>query len=79
MQALRALLFERLGKFSLQAPLRSTPTINRASLAPPDPKISIFRPPPIRIFTSVMVSLGVGKRQTGEVSFKSARVSRGGS
>ena len=44
-------------------------------IGPPDPKISNFRPPPIRNFISVMVSLGVGKRQTGEVSFKLARVS----
>jgi len=44
-------------------------------LGPPDPKISIFRPPPILIFISLMVSLGVAKSQTDEVSFKSARIS----
>jgi len=41
-------------------------------VGPPDPKISIFRPPPVRIFISVMASLGVGKRQPGGVLFKSA-------
>ena len=44
-------------------------------VGPPDPKISIFRPPPILIFISLMVSLGVGKSQTDEFSFKSARIS----
>jgi len=44
-------------------------------IGPPDPKISIYRPPPILIFISLMVSLGVGKSQTDEISFKSARIS----
>ena len=39
------------------------------------PKISFFRPPPIHIFISLIVPLGVGKSQTGEISFKSARIS----
>jgi hypothetical protein len=39
-----------------------------SDVGPPDPKISIFRPPPILIFISLMVSLGVGKSQTDEVS-----------
>jgi hypothetical protein len=39
------------------------------------PKISIIRPPPIHIFISLMISLGVGKSQTDEVSLKSARIS----
>ena len=49
--------------------------LRRALLGPPDRKNGNFQSPPIRIFISVMVSLGVGKRQTGEVLFKSARVS----
>ena len=42
---------------------------------PTGPKISIFQPPPIHIFISLMVSLGVAKSQTDEVSLKSARIS----
>jgi len=48
--------------------------INSSLRRPTGPKISIFRPPPILIFISLMVSLGVGKSQTDEVSFKSARI-----
>ena len=56
-------------------PTRRPKTRSGSGIGPPDPKISIFRPPPILIFISLMVSLGVGKSQTDEVSFKSARIS----